>query len=70
MSVNINNRNYSITRVPIIKAEHFEKQAKQLTDMGIAVTAEDQLAMWLDSMLSVVEVLLLWRTCEKLLVRQ
>lgn len=53
MSVNINNRNYSITRVPIIKAEHFEKQAKQLTDMGIAVTAEDQLAMWLDSMLNV-----------------
>lgn len=49
----INNRRYPITRVPIIKAEHFEEQAKQLTKMGIPVTAEDQLAMWLDSMLNV-----------------
>lgn len=53
MSVNVNNKKYSITRVPVIKAEHFEEQAKQLTDMGIAVTPEDQLAMWLDSMLNI-----------------
>lgn len=50
---NINNRKYPIVRVPIIKAEHFEEQAKQLTDMGIAVTPEDQLAMWLDSMINI-----------------
>lgn len=49
----INNRRYPIIRVPIIKAEHFEEQAKQLTEMGIPVTAEDQLAMWLDSMLNI-----------------
>lgn len=53
MSVNVNNKKYSITRVPIIKTENFEEQARQLTEMGIAVTAEDQLAMWLDSMLNV-----------------
>lgn len=50
---NVNNKRYPITRVPIIKAEHFEEQAKQLTEMGIAVSPEDQLAMWLDSMLNV-----------------
>lgn len=50
---NVDNERYPITRVPIIKAEHFEEQAKQLTEMGIAVTPEDQLAMWLDSMLNV-----------------
>lgn len=53
MSVNVNNKKYSIARVPVIKAEHFIVQAKQLTDMGIAVTPEDQLAMWLDSMLNI-----------------
>lgn len=53
MSVNVNNKKYPITRVPIIKANHFAEQAKQLTEMGIAVTAEDQLAMWLDSMLNI-----------------
>lgn len=53
MSVNVNNKKYPITRVPVIKAEHFEEQAKQLTEMGIAVIAEDQLAMWLDSMLNI-----------------
>lgn len=53
MSVNVNNKKYSITRVPVIKAEHFIAQAKQLTEMGIAVTPEDQLAMWLDSMLNI-----------------
>lgn len=53
MSVNVNNKKYSITRVPVIKAEHFIVQAKQLTEMGIAVTPEDQLAMWLDSMLNI-----------------
>ncbi len=53
MSVNVNNKKYPITRVPVIKAKHFEEQAKQLTEMGIAVTAEDQLAMWLDSMLNI-----------------
>lgn len=53
MTLNINNKKYPIVRVPVIKAEHFKEQAKQLTDMGIAVTAEDQLAMWLDSMLNI-----------------
>jgi hypothetical protein len=53
MTRNINTRKYPITRVPIIKSKHFSEQAKQLTEMGIAVTAEDQLAMWLDSMLNV-----------------
>lgn len=53
MSVNVNNQKYSITRVPIIKANDFAKQAKQLREMGIDVTKEDQLAMWLDSMLNI-----------------
>lgn len=53
MSVNVNNKKYPIVRVPVIKAEHFKEQANQLTEMGIQVTAEDQLAMWLDSMLNV-----------------
>lgn len=53
MSVNVNNQKYPINRVPIIKAEHFKDQAKQLTEMGIAVTPEDQLAMWLDSMINI-----------------
>ena len=51
--MNKNFEQYPITRVPIIKAKHFAAQAKQLTEMGIPVTAEDQLAMWLDSMLNV-----------------
>jgi len=53
MTRNINTSKYPITRVPIIKSKHFSEQAKQLTEMGIAVTKEDQLAMWLDSMLNV-----------------
>lgn len=53
MSVNVNNQKYPINRVPIVKAQHFAAQAKQLTEMGIVVTKEDQLAMWLDSMLNV-----------------
>lgn len=53
MSVNVNNQKYPINRVPIIKTEHFKDQAKQLTEMGIAVTPEDQLAMWLDSMINI-----------------
>lgn len=51
--MNKNFEQYPITRVPIIKAKHFAEQAKQLTEMGIPVTKEDQLAMWLDSMLNV-----------------